>query len=557
MARKRKIVAVDCETDPFLKDRVPEPFIWGAYDGLDFTVYDDAGELIEAFRDKYVYMFAHNGGKFDFMFLLRYIDETRARIIKSRIVEFKIGNAIFRDSWSIIPIALREYRKDEIEYWKLERQHRKKHRAEILSYLQTDCISLYELVDRYFSAVGKKSTIASNALAFARGQGIDVGRTNRHYDGRFRPFYYGGRCEAFKAGEFRNVNTFDIVSAYPYAMVHKHPTGTEFENATTLKGLSDDQIKRSFIDLTCVSDGAFPTSTKSGLSFPAILGRFNITGWEFLAAKKHNLIRHEKINSVFTFNKTIDFKPYVDHWFKVKQDGKENGNKADYIIGKIMMNSLYGKLAQNPIHYCDYKIYPAGTTIDFENGWRLDRCFDDLELHARDALYHIKKRAEAANDDWEKYPIHYNVATGASITGFTRAHLLDAIHTVGADKVIYCDTDCIFCLPGADTFALRQDGKLGSWEWEGTATPAIIAGKKLYALEFINGPAAAKANPVKIRAKGAPEQKVKMDDIRSLVNNMDDPDFSIPFSFDAPTFSVGNKPSFLVRKLRATAHLKP
>ena len=548
MARPRKIVAVDCETDPFLNGRVPEPFIWGAYDGLDFTTYENAGDLIADFQDKNVYMFAHNGGKFDFMFLLRYIDKTRARIIKSRLVEFRIGKAIFRDSWSIIPIALREYRKDEIEYWKLERDHREEHRLEILRYLRTDCIALHELVGQYFARVGKRTTIASNALAFARKQGIDVGKTDHRFDKRFREFYYGGRCQAFQAGEFQQVNCFDIVSAYPYAMIHQHPTGFETLESTSLNGLTESEIQRSFIDITCVADGCFPVSTRTGLSFPHILGRFNITGWEYLAAKKHNLFRHERINAVHTFKYTLDFKPYVEHWFKVKQEGKDNGNKADYIIGKIMMNSLYGKLAQTPVNYCDYEIHPAGTAIDWENGWRLEKCFDDLELHARDALWKIKQKYEG--EEWEKCPIHYNVATGASITGFTRAYLLDAIHTVGADKVVYCDTDCIFALPGADNFALRQDGKLGSWEWEGTADPAVIAGKKLYALEFVNGPAAGKS---KLRAKGAPERKVTIDHLRQMVNNMDDPDFRVAFSFDAPTFSIGNRPQFIVRKLRATA----
>lgn len=552
MARQRKIIAVDCETDPFLNGRVPEPFIWGAYDGLDFTTYDNARDMLDDLSHRHVYIFAHNGGKFDFMFLLQYIEQTRARIIKSRIVEFKINNALFRDSWSIIPIALREYRKDEIEYWKLERQHRKAHRNEILRYLETDCVSLFELVSRYFTSVGRRPTIASNALTFARGQRINVGRTNRHFDNKFRPYYYGGRCEVFQPGEFNNVNTFDIVSAYPYAMVHDHATGNEFTTATSFKGLSDSQIQRSFIDVTCVSNGAFPVVAKHGLSFPNILGRFQVTGWEFLAAKKHHLIRHDRINAIHTFIKSIHFKPYINHWFKVKQDGKENGNKADYIIGKIMMNSLYGKLSQNPIHYCDYKIYPAGTDIDLENGWHLDKCFGELELHARDALWSIKKRL---GDEWEKYPIHYNVATGASITGFTRAYLLDAMHTVGIDQIIYCDTDCIFATKDADTFSLRQDGDLGAWEWEGMASPCIVAGKKLYALHYINGPASAKKDPIKIRAKGAPEQKVKIDDIRTLVNNMDNPDFTIPFSFDAPTFSVGQNPQFLVRRLRATARI--
>lgn len=547
MAQPRKIVAIDCETDPFKHGRIPEPFVWGAFDGKDFTHYDDAADMLADFSNKNVYMFAHNGGKFDFMFLLKYIDQTRAKIIKSRIVEFKIGKAVLRDSWSIIPIALREYRKDEIEYWKLEKEHRGAHRAEILRYLETDCVALYELVGQYFARVGKKTTIASNALAFAKKQGIEVGRTNRRFDDRYRPYYHGGRCEAFKAGEFNSVNVYDLVSAYPFAMTHLHPTGTRVTVTNSTLGKTDEQIQRSFIDLTGFSHGAFPLMDKISLRFPHALGRYHVTGWEFLAAKKHGLITHERINEIHIFEDTIHFRPYVDHWFKVKQSGKENGNKADYIIGKIMMNSLYGKLAQNPVNYRDYQLFPAGTEPDLDNGWTWDKSFDNLELHSRDALYNIKKRATNKGEDWNEYPVFYNVATGASITGFTRAHLLDAIHTIGANSVLYCDTDCVFVDRTGDTFALKQDGKLGSWEWEGTADPCVIAGKKLYALEYVNGPAAGKA---KLRAKGAPEQKVTLDDVRQMVNN---PGLKLEYKFDAPTFSIGKKTEFLVRQLRATA----
>lgn len=544
--RERKIVAIDCETDPFKAGRIPEPFVWGAYDGTDFTHYNDGKELIDDWKNKKVYLFAHNGGKFDFLFLMPYVKETRARIINSRVVEMKIGEAILRDSWSIIPIPLRDYIKEEIEYWKLEREHRVKHRREIMRYLESDVVNLWTLVNSYFERVGKRSTIASNALTFARKQGIDVGKTNHRFDTTFRSFYYGGRCEAFKAGEFKDVNIYDLVSAYPYAMIHEHPTGHETYEGSTIKGMSDEELQRSFIDVTCFSSGALPVRSKTGIDFPEMLGRFYVTGWEFLCGKKHGVIRHDKINAVHTFKRTINFKPYVEHWFEVKQSGKKSGNKADYIIGKIMMNSLYGKLSQNPINYCDYMIREAGSEIDFDNGWRLDKCFGDLELHARDSLYTIKQKF---GTEWERCPIHYNVATGASITGFTRAHLLDAMHTIGSSNILYCDTDCLFISKSGNPMALKQDGKLGSWEWEGTASPCVIAGKKLYAANFINGPMSADPKKaLKIRAKGAPEAKVTLDDMRRLIKGE-----KIPFAFDAPTFSIGKEAQFMVRKLSATA----
>ena len=79
MARKKKekpqtrIAVIDFETDPFLYDRVPEPFSAGFYDGetyIDFWGDDCADQLIcylESRKDNLI-IYAHNGGKFDFYY---------------------------------------------------------------------------------------------------------------------------------------------------------------------------------------------------------------------------------------------------------------------------------------------------------------------------------------------------------------------------------------------------------------------------------------------------------------------------------------------------------
>jgi hypothetical protein len=70
-----KLAVIDAETDPFRYGRKPEAFAWGFYDGetyVDFWGADSTLKLmnyIAALREPHV-IYAHNGGKFDFFYLL-------------------------------------------------------------------------------------------------------------------------------------------------------------------------------------------------------------------------------------------------------------------------------------------------------------------------------------------------------------------------------------------------------------------------------------------------------------------------------------------------------
>jgi hypothetical protein len=536
----RRLVTIDCETDPFKHGRIPKPFVWGSYDGNEFIRFNNSTELLDYWSTKNVWLVAHNGGKFDFLFMLHYVTKSRVLEIGGRVVQMKIGNALLRDSFSILPMALAAYSKTPFEYWKMEVEFRDQFKDEITSYLADDCRDLYELVDVFMETAGKKSTIAANAMAHARKLGIDVGKTHAHFDDKFRMYYYGGRVEVFKGGEFANVDVFDIKSSYPNAMKQNHPTGDEGIVIDSLDGLNDDAIGQSFVHITCHSTGAFPRKDDNGaLCFPVGEYEFKVTGWEYLIAKKHGLISNEEIHSIFIFNESITFGDYVDHWFEHKDRADKDGDAAQRIVGKIMLNSLYGKTAQNPRNYSDCKIVPNGTKVDYDEGWALAYEYENIEVHKRPTLW---KYQQKYGDDWQSMPLFYNVATGASITGFARAHLLDAICTVGIENVIYCDTDSMILEPGTDVSGLRRDGKLGAWEWEGTGNPCYVAGKKMYGLKWIAGPNEGKE---KLAHKGA---KLTFDEIRRVSEGE-----TVEWKNDAPSLSLVRSPKFVVRSIRATA----
>lgn len=583
MTRPKKIATCDCETDPFEHGFNIKPFLWGFWDGRDYQEFDDTPSFVEHVSSMDIILYAHNGGKFDFMFLLKYLKQTRAQIINGRFVSLKLGYCELRDSYAIIPEPLKNFgAKKEIEYWKLAAGVRDQHWAEIKEYLYTDCTVLYDAVKQYRDRAGKLKTIASNALSFSKKLGIDPGKTNHRFDEQYRKFYYGGRTECFQPGTHSNIKIIDIHSAYPYAMSHDHATGNEFRVKSNFDGMEEEDIKRAFISLECFSNGAFPKRTNSvlGLCFPRAFDEYHVTGWEYLAALELGLLSDIRIRSVHYTAARINFSRYVEYWYAYKRDHPKDKFIVDYTIGKIMMNSLYGKLAQNPARYKDYRVVLAGTrtvpivpveielkngrkkTVKMlcefepgdefgyckrcgekanEHGWILGPEFEGHEIHERESLWKWKHELGV---EWKGKNLYKNVATGASVTGFTRAHLLRAMASIGRHNVIYCDTDGIICGATANLDGLPFNDELGAWELEESGAPlGHFCGKKLYGIELSKPK---KGNKYKIASKGA---RLEFKDMERIAAGE-----TIQWKSPAPTFHIDGSFDYLVRNIKSTAN---
>lgn len=541
MSRAKQVLTCDCETDPFQHERVPKPFLWGLYDGKVFAHFDNTSDFVNAVFNRRIILYAHNGGKFDFMYLLKFVTETKAQIINGRIVSMMLGACELRDSFAAVPVGMGEIQKEAIEMWKLEENVRHLHKEEILFRNRTDCIYLYDLMKQYRQNAGTRTTIASNALSFSKKIGIDMGRTTGHFDEEFRQYYFGGRTQVFQPGTHTDLSVIDIRSSYPFAMLHDHWTGSERHATTSLDRLSPEQIQRSMITIRCTSHGAFPIKTlgaNGGLNFPHKFDEFKITGWEYIVAKEFNLIEDERIMSVTYAEKTINFSDYVKYWFDYKQSHPKKIDIINYTIGKIMMNSLYGKASQNPAKYHDYMIVPGGTDLDRENGWTLYTEYDEHEIHRREALWKYKDMEDREGIEWKSRNLFFNVATAASITGFARAHLLRAIHTIGIENVIYSDTDSIVCKSSVDLTKLDMTSAIGAWELETEHAPiGHFAGKKLYGIRTLDG-------STKIASKGS---KLNFDQIARIVNGE-----TITWENPAPSFKIDGSAKFVKRQIRST-----
>jgi DNA polymerase elongation subunit (family B) len=531
MAKTRKLIGVlDFETDPFLFDRAPKPFCCELYFGEKesgnavFWGKHCARELAEHLRDlDDCLIYAHNGGKFDFHFLLEFLDTGEIKIINGRIAQVYIGACELRDSFLIIPFALGKYKKTEIKYDIFEEDVRNKpaNKSAILKYLHDDCRFTLELIQGFRKHTGHALTIGSAAFASMRRLNVPLEKQDEWHDERFRPYFFGGRVQVFEPGIIQEpVHVLDINSAYPYAMQFEHAHGKGY-----LESANEKIHDQSFVQLEAESLGAFPSrDTKTGrLEFPndQRIREFLITGWEYNTAKKLKLLGRYHIISVLTPQKTINFKSFVEHHNAERDKAKLAHDEINSLAHKTLSNSGYGKLALNPRDFCDYALADVGDASLKMKGFQFDDDItDDLAL-------------------WKKSAYHgdgfYDVATAASITGFVRAMLLKKIHGEGKkNRVYYCDTDCVMVSGEHDT---QPKTKLGEWKYEGRADKGAFAGKKLYALRGEFG-----EKKEKIASKGC---NLTYRQIQAIARGK-----TIVWRNQAPAFKIKGEPVFTERAIK-------
>lgn len=477
---KKIIAVVDSETDPFARGVIVAPFTIG-FDAGDFYVDFWGDDCVIQFFDflsdqkalgnDYV-IYAHNGGKFDFFFFLKYLDVDQSPLIMSgRLVKIDFGGFEFRDSYAIIPQALSTYKKDEIDYATFTRDQREKHKAEILAYQKTDCAYTLELIRGFHEMFGDKLTIASAALPMLHSLHGFERFTGEGQDDKFRKYYFGGRNQCFEMGELRPRPGFqwqliDRNSMYPSVMRDElHPISAGYD------------LQREFTDETdfacieAINDNALPMRAEDGsLDFTVPRGTFYATGHEIRAGIETGRLRITRVRHAWRFHRKASFREFVERFYNLRLEAKANGDKVRDILYKFVLNSGYGKFALNPRKFKQWTLtideipMPQFNAEREPNGWR---------LHSTSGEIMIWQRPNPRRSGF------FNIATAASITGAARANLLRTIDV--CQRPIYCDTDSVLCE--------RYNGpegatELGGWKLEATGDIAAIAGKKLYAIGF-------------------------------------------------------------------------
>lgn len=261
-------------------------------------------------------------------------------------------------------------------------------------------VSLPALAFNYFNRHHKPSGLYMNAEA-------DLTQ-------KLRLAYKGGRCESWIRGSPDiKVYAGDVVSLYPSVMLEKaYPIGIKglkqkrdvnfCHEGIALCTVKQDAEIPFLCTKTLCADGnvklLFPNGTfQSWFTYPEL---------QYFEIKRLGKIL--KIHEAYeTEGCRFYFKDYINEFFDLKQSDHEH---ADF--WKLCMNSLYGKFAQDA-HSPELEILANNTIIP----------------------YTLPKRS--------KQNFLINILVSAYITAFARIKMHKFYEEIGAENLVYTDTDSI------------------------------------------------------------------------------------------------------------------
>lgn len=527
------VAALDIETTPGRYGERPIPVcVCIKSDDLRFAVKFWGKDCIEqsvaflAAQPVKGKLLAHNGGKFDFGYYLH--DPGKKRVVGSRLLTSSVTGWSTLDTMLLMPTSLKNLghgkeSKGEmrLDWHKLDATEEQ--REYIMEYCLQDCAVLLDAYRRFCKVFtgdeqkACKDTAASNAFKALKecypGAPATLWRSTKLFDQKMRPFYHGGIVNTFgPARDLLGMFTMvDANSMYPGAMKnYKHPASNRCMDVVNpqitkegkLHGFGDHVF---FIVFEGYSNILPHVKPSGGLEYD-VQGEYFVSSHELQAAIRHGLVRVDKVVSAVVFQDAMSFGDFVDKFYGMRQDAKRQNDPVEYVY-KIVLNSAYGKFGQDPGNYSDtvFELPGQAPEDDLENFTPWER--KGMTVDQNNVIW---EREKLISDGAQAY---INVATAASITGASRACLIDAIGAVIHDggTVHYCDTDSIV-FEGRATMDLGD--KLGQWKIECELDRLIIAGPKLYALGLANQP-----GKFKVAAKGV---RATPDQIAALVAGSSD-----------------------------------
>jgi hypothetical protein len=191
--------------------------------------------------------------------------------------------------------------------------------------------------------------------------------------------------------------------------------------------------------------------------------------WE-LIQEHYDLYDVEYHDGYMFKSKNNLFREFIDYWMDIKI--KSTG--AIKQLAKLMLNSLYGKFASNPIVTGKIPYLKEDGALGFR-------------LPLKEGVFEEKNGKKVPVIDEEtKDPVY--TAMGCFITSYAREYTIRTAQKC-FDRILYCDTDSIH-LSGTETPDVIKDiidpDKLGYWQHESTFTRAKFVRQKTY-LEEVDG----------------------------------------------------------------------
>lgn len=497
---KNEFLVCDIETQNWTKF-----LVIGLYDGTTTKNFTSIRKFLHHVFDHYngADCFAHFGGRFDFLFIIKEIlrrNEFRIENMVPRgsgllcfdVIRRKDESHItFRDSSALLPFSLKRLTQSfQVDSLKKEWDHSKTNGVtpKLLEYLRFDLEGLHQVITKFYSwpiiqKSGRAYTIASQAMkVFRTYLNQEIPTLSPSLTKKLRQYYMGGRVEIFNPLHKgpKQLYAYDVNSLYPSVM-RDNPFPGKFHYGT-------DEWEPNALGFYEVI-----TETPKNLHIPVLgivqngkyifpLGRFKgyFTSAEIEYAK--TLGYKFKILDGYIFrNAGYIFRDFVNDLYSIRE--KAEKDSVDSTIAKLILNSCYGKF---------------GINLEKEN-----LVFDDgseglkplREIKVGKNIYRLATKQVTLES-------FTHVGIAAFVTSYGRIKL-HKLMMKAPRAMFYTDTDSLFT-----THKYPTGSKLGDLKLESTVKSACFLLPKTY----IAGE--------KIAMKGFDQKKIKhftMDDFTACL----------------------------------------
>lgn len=438
-------------------------------------------------------VWAHNGGRFDHLWLLDHT-EAEADLISNTsgiiTLRFKGSKAVFCDSIRVFPFSLRiltNGAKEDLSdlcncgkncggYCAISVDMVSSIRARVTRYLVADVEELMSAL-HYFSECAEewhisiKRTLGGSSWASAQEElGIEQIAWDRNIWSRVREGYYGGRCEVFRT-ECESGYVCDVNSMYPWALTQRLPYGIpiplEGRSASNAYASGKPGVYQASVLCPEMWLPVLPVHCKSGLAFPTGLftGTWTRPEMEYATSLGYTI---ERIHSAVVFQEEREiFASWVERIFETRMNYGKKTREGRWL--KWIANSLTGKLGTKCISK-RLRVRPDFSTLaacqcDLGTechcgGWR------PLDERGRvwEQTLSARTPEPCSHPEWASY-----------LTSYARIKLHTQLSAAQGDTV-YCDTDSCW------STHRRSDlgAALGEWEDGGSFKHFEALGPKAY-----------------------------------------------------------------------------
>lgn len=467
--------------------------VLGYYDGENYLEFRTLKAFVNYIKTKeHQNIFAHFGGKFDLLFILKECLKhdsikisrmiPRGSSILGLEITYKTNKINFRDSAALLPFGLKSLAENfGVPQQKQEWDHTKTkcYSKELSTYLKADCLALYQCIEKFYDwplikASGPAYTVASQAMkVFRTFIKKPIHSLTHNLTEELRPAYLGGRTEIFKPFyKGGKLYEYDVNSLYPFVMVaNAYPIDKGYATFKRRRGslgiFRARCVVPSDLHIPClgiVRDNKyiFPKGTFEGLWCGVELDYAQSLGYQVEILDGHEFKTKEMI-----------FKDYVDSLYQIRETSPKNS--VSNVLAKLLMNSLYGRFGMN-----------------------LDResiSFDLKEGNKEYRTVTINKKKIMLFTEPTKLETFTHIGIAAHVTAYARIHM-HKLMMKHPKEIYYTDTDSLFT-----TKEMPTGKALGELKLEHTYDSACFLLPKTYI--------ATSATKKKIAMKGFDRKKIQ------------------------------------------------